>query len=242
MKVISARQEKIARVNCSCCGDDEHWVDIFFNKRFDEKDPDEYLFEFVFDTADGIHPFMPLKDRLREVKNMLKNEDNFRHEEFCDAILLDPEQLLEIYDVVREYADKILNEKEQDMINSPDKPEFKRNYIKFKKKTTNDWVEIFPFRGEDGLTWYIDHFEEEGEDKNKVLLHDFGIGWFYPKNTLPEYIRRYCRWYLFKYSKTGFRHMSCSLTKSDAIKFLASLNYIFTNATKEEGKMSCIMI
>lgn len=241
MKVISARVEKIARVNCSCCGDDEHYVDISFNKRFDEKDPDEYLFEFEFDTADGIHPFMPLKHRLRNIINMLKNEDNFRHEEYCDAILLDPEQLLEIYDVVREYADKVLNEKEKDMINNPDRPEFIKKYVKFKKQHKNDWVEVFPFRGEDGLTYYIDHFEDEKEP-NKVLLHDFGIGWFYPKNTHPEDIRRYCRWYLFKNSKTGFRHMTCSLTKTEAIKFLASLNYIFTNVEKKEDELSCIMI
>lgn len=241
MKVISARQEKIARVNCSCCGEDEHWVDIFFNKRFDEKDPDEYLFEFEFNTSDGIHPFWPLKDRIREVKNMLRNEDNFRHEEHCDAILLDPEQIVELYEVVREYADQIFNDKEKAMVDSPDKPEFVKKYVKFKNKIDTTWAEVYPFRGIDGLTWYIDtHLEKEAPDK--IYLHDFGIGWFYPKSTLKEYIRRYCRQYLFKQSKTGFRHMYCSLTKKEAIRFLASFNYIFNNMIKEEGKLQCIMI
>jgi len=106
MKIISARQEKIARVNCSCCGEDEHFVDIFFNRNLDHKDSEEYLFEFVFDTKDDIYAFRPLKQRIRDSWNLLRNEDNYIRNESVDAILLDLEQVEEIYSVVREYAKK----------------------------------------------------------------------------------------------------------------------------------------
>jgi hypothetical protein len=246
MKVISAHHEKIARVNCSCCGDDEHFVDIFFNKRYGEPplDPDDYLFEFEFDIKNDRWMFPPLKRRIQEARALLKNEDNYRNEEYVDCILLEPEQLLDIYEVVREYADKVLTEAEQKLIDVPVKPEFIKWYIKFKRSSKNDWVEIFFFRGEDGLTVYLDHFEddEKPETKNKVWIHDAGIGWFIPARTLPEYIRRYALGWLLKRSATGMRHMYCSLTKAETIRFLAALNYIFTNVEKDEKGHSCITI
>lgn len=239
MKVITARQEKIARVNCSCCGPDEHFVDIFFNKHLDRNDPKDYLFEFIFDIKDDIWVFPPLKRRIQESINLLRNQDNFRYDEYVDAILLEPEQIKEIYDVVREYAEKELSKEELIKIDTPEKPEFKKHYIKFKESQPNDWVELFIFRSKDGLTIYIDNFEDSNEP-GKVLLHDFGIGWFIPKSTLPKYIRRYAWDWLLKRSKTGMRHMYCSLTVSETIRFLSSLNYVFINTIRKETP--CIMI
>jgi len=242
MKIISARHEKIARVNCSCCGDDEHFVDIFFNRYLDHNDTKDYLFEFEFDTKNDRYQFSTLKRRIQDSFSLLRNKDNFRHDEYIDSILLEPEQVKEIYDVVLEYTEKELSKKELAKIDTPEKPEFKKYYIKFKKGQSNDWVELFFFRGKDGLTMYIDHFEDSKEP-NKVLLHDFGIAWFIPKSTLPEYIRRYAWDWLLKRSKTGMRHMYCSLTISETIQFLSSINYVLTNTIKKaKGELSCIMI
>jgi hypothetical protein len=253
MKVITARQEKIARVNCSCCGADEHFVDILFNKRLDRNDPEDYLFEFEFDTKNDRYQFSTLKRRIQDSFNLLRNKDNFRHDEYIDTILLEPEQVKEIYDVVREYAKKELSKEELAKIDNPEKPEFKKHYIKFKKGEANDWVELFIFRGKDGLTMYIDHFEDK-KAPGRVLLHDFGIAWFIPKSTLQKEqkrakkeekrkIRIYAWDWLLKRNKTGMRHMYCSLTKSETIRFLSSINYIFTNIVKKaKGELSCIMI
>jgi len=241
MRIISSGHEKIARVNCACCGDDEHFADIFFNKELDEKDPDEYLFEFEFDSPDCVNPFPPLKRRIQEAFNLLKNEDNYRHDEYVDAIMVKPDQMIALYEVIREYADKVLSEEQKKEIDNPVKPEFKKWYIKFKKEVKHDWAEVSFFRSNDGLVLYLDNFESE-DRPNELMLHDGGIGWFIPKNTPIEYIRRYAWNWIFKRSLTGMRHMYCSLTKVETVQFLAALNYIFTNAKKDEKGISWITI
>jgi len=87
----------------------------------------------------------------------------------------------------------------------------------------------------------MDHYEDKKEP-NKVLLNDFSIGWFIPESTPQKYVRMYAWNWLLKRSKSGMTHMSCSLTKSETIQFLSSLNYIFSNMVKKENEPPCITI
>lgn len=241
MLIISSGHEKIARVNCTCCGDDEHFVDIFYNKIFDEKDPDEYLFEFEFDSPDMLNPFPPLKERLRQSLALLKNEDNYRHDEHVDSILLNPDQFLAMYKVTRSYADNILTDAEKAKIDNPAKPDFKKYYIKFKKQSVSDWAEVYFYRSKDGLALYFDNYETK-EDLSKVYIHSGGIGWFIPQDTPKEYIKRYAREWFFKKSLTGMRHMYCSLNREETIDFLSALNYILTNIKQDEKGLQYVCI
>jgi len=232
MKVISFGSDKIAKVLCAYC-DYDHYVDISINKELDEKDPDEFIFEFEFDTERGIYTFPPLKQRIQEAWNLLKNENNFRHDEHVDALTLRLAQIVELYEVLTESAKKYLSEEDVAKMDNPTKPEFIKKYVELKK--------LYVFRGLEGLSLHIDNFETT-EEPNKILLHDFGLGWFLSQDTSKKHIRRFAKTWLFKQSTHGFRHMYCSLTKSETVRFLAVLNYIIINTKSDKEGIPCLEI
>lgn len=243
MKVISGISDRVAKILCHCCQED-HFVLVDFNKHYDAKDQDEYVFEFTFDIKDDRYSYHTLKQRLRDSINLVRNEDNFRHEESVDMVLMTPDMMAELYEEMRLWIDKLLTDEERDKIRLSEKPDFVKKYVRFKakgkfRKQKNDWVELYPFRGSDGLTWYIDHFED---DTGRVYLHDFGLGWFFTKSYTNKQIRQYSLRYLFKKGWYGMRQMYCSLNKAEAIKFLGTINWVFRNAKKDEKGLSYIMI
>jgi hypothetical protein len=224
MITISAGQEKIARVNCACCNDDEHYVDIFFNTELDDKDESEFLFEFKFGADDAYPSF---GQRLQEFISFFKNEDNYRYNEFIDSIHLKLSQFVEIYEVVREYADKVLSNTEKKLIDNPLQPEFSKWFIKFKSQAKPDLAEVFFFRSEDGLNMFFHNLEDENDPR--LMLTEGGIGWSIGKGVNKKTLKRWAWNWLLKRGQFGFREMYCSLTKSETIIFLASLEYIFSN-------------
>lgn len=226
MKVISAHSKKIARVLCNCCRED-HYFDISLNTDYGKPpaSEDEYLLEIEFDS-DNVR-YMGFRERFRCFKNLLKNENNSLFEEHVDSILVTLDQLKEIEETVYNTVFRFLSKEELVAIRKPPKPNIVR------KIEEPHWEDIYLFRGEDGLALYLDNYSKE--KGKKFLLSEGGIGWFYTEYETKRDIRRNAWRLLLKKSNYGVRNYWVSLTKSETVRFLSVICYIFDNIETDKN-------
>lgn len=220
MKDITSTFDRIARVHCSCCGYDEHFVDIFFNKDFDSKDPDEPLFYFEFDVKDDIYMFPDLRTRIKNVKRLFTSLNHIKANSYFDSIIINFSQLKEVYAAMEEQAKYRI-----DLTVDPKRPVIQQYVDK-------SWVETFFFKGDDGLVLVSNSVEFGGI--RSVYANDFEIGWTYPQSYSAKYIRRHAVNWILKRSKVGVRKFSCALNEKETEMFLLSVKYIIDNIKHDE--------
>lgn len=226
MKVISAHSKKIARVLCNCCRED-HYFDISLNTDYGKPpaSEDEYLLEIEFDSNNV--RYMGFSERFRCFRNLLKNKDNGLFEETVDSVLVTLDQLKEIKEIIYHTMSRFLSPEELDIIHKPPKP----NVIK--KEVIPGWEDIYFFRGKDGLAFYLDNYSTKRG--RKFPISEGGIGWFYTEYETKRDIRRNAWRLLLKKSNYGVRNYWASLTKSETVRFLSVICYIFDNIETDKN-------
>ena len=199
MKVIEGDIITLAKVKCAVCYDD-HFFKIVRDRNRDEFN-EMYCFEFI-------EKYWPtLKDRIRLIKNFMKNDGKT----IFECILLNIHQVEELYDLLR---NDILDEPDNNcyfQLSGINTSEENRIYHFADKK---DSFDIILFKNDDELMITAEFVE----NKKDIYLTGIDIGWYINQKIFSSKFERlkFALNFLFKKTKYPFRENSISITKDDA--------------------------
>jgi hypothetical protein len=246
MKIINANYEDIARIDCSCC-DDDHTVRIKKSKFFDPKvEDDEYLW-FEFDS-DKSWPYPHLKERIRRIKEFLKDEN------YDVGILMNGPQAFELYSLLLDNYGKFIPCLNPEIKFNPEKifdnspwlkkrkflPGFKKIY---RSDTENKYYTVQFIFGpkppdkydHSSLVFKMECYGEKDWDPTRLYYMDFELGYFLPKGFPDKHEkRRTAKEFLFKKSRHYFQHYEIGVTEKMLVDFLKVLNYMVNHSDKDE--------
>lgn len=229
MKIIRYLYESIARVDCSCCME-SHTIKFDLCKDFNSSEDDDALYISIKDDD------RRLKDRIKNSFHFIKNWKKYSSGEYMTShgVLIKPEQLKELYDVLKEKLieyniftndDILIIEKEY---NPNDDIKFPIKWISKNNKITrnNDFTWVLYDDGEFVISTDITY--EDGE--RKFMDNDILFGYKLHKNVTKKDIRRWAFYHILYNSKTfiggeweGF------ITKSNTIKMMSVFYYLLHN-------------
>ncbi len=222
MKTITSRSEQVARLECSCCGS-EHYIDIEYNKKYDNKDESDYLFEFIFNWGKCVHDYPSIKARIFNIKHFLFHRDE---RETIDDVLVEENQLEDLLEEMTEKIKTFLSKKELKEALLGKEPSIATHQC-----GDSDWYYANLFKSSDNLGISFSYFNKKSSDMPSFLEGVIDIGFYNEEDKSTT--RRYIWNYLTKQSKIGFRSMYCSLTKADTIEFISVLTYIVNSNKKD---------
>lgn len=199
MKVVEGDIITLAKVKCAVCYDD-HCFKIFRDRNRSYFN-DMYCFEFKQRS------WPSLKDRLRLIKNFMKNDGKT----MFDSILLNIHQVEELYDLLR---NDILSEPDNNcyfQLRGVNTSEENRLYHSPHRK---DSFDVILFRNNDELMVTAEFVE----GKKNIYLTAIDIGWHINQKIFSSKFNRlkFALNFLFKKTKYPFIENSITVTKDDA--------------------------
>lgn len=246
MKIINANYEEIARIDCSCC-DEDHSVRIKKSKFFDPKvEDDEYLwFEF---NEDKHWEYPILKERVRRIKEFLKNED------YDICILMKGPQVFELYSLLLNTYEKYIPCLNPEIKFDPERmidngPWFvKRKFLPGRKKVLRPEIDekyysvqfVFGTKPTDkydpgSLVLKIECYREKDWDPTKLYYMDFELGYFLHKGFPDKQEKlRAAKEFLFKKSRSYFQHYEIGISEKELVEILKVLNYMANHSGIDE--------
>jgi len=246
VKIINTNYEEIARIDCSCC-DEDHTVRIKKSKFFnpEEKD-DEYLW-FEFDS-DKSWPYPNLKERIRRIKEFLKDED------YDVCVLMTGSQVSELYSLLLDTYGKYVPCLNPEIKFNPERIVDNRPWLKKRKflpgykriyrpeASKKSYTVQFVFGPQvpnkydyDNLVFKMECYRDDGFNPSHIYYQEFELGYFLPKEFPDKREKiRIAKDFLFKKSRYYLQHYELGITEKMLVEFLKILNYMANHTEKDE--------
>lgn len=220
VKVISKFDEKIAQVDCSCCGDNEHII-VAKSKTWDPKwDKNDSCFTFEFIDKDA---YKSLWQRIKIGIDWLRTKPGLMQ----NSIMIEYEQLKELYNLLYVESKTFLDPQQYLLINEPVPPNIRKEYRNWKPNNKlPKCYDAYVFETEDfGFGFFGDEYPEVLSDR--MVADHFSIDFKKieydrePRQTTWRYLWDWLRWGY----KDDIEHHEICLSKYQTIDLLKAMSW-----------------